>query len=174
MKTLIIHPKDKTTEFLSEVYRDMNNYTLIQEGYTLPELKTLIESHDRVIMMGHGTSIGLFDFKTFKYAVDKSFVDVLRTKANSVYIWCNADEFVKEHDLKGFYTGMIISEKEEARAFNVTYTSDNLNESNQKFTLSVKEGIDKSPELMAETIKNMYNNSDNDIMSFNRNNIYYN
>ena len=38
----------------------------------------------------------------------------LKKKDNSVFIWCNADQFVNRYNLKGFYTGMFISEVMEA------------------------------------------------------------
>jgi hypothetical protein len=41
------------------------------------------------------------------------YVYLLRDKIG-VYIWCNANVFVEKYGLKGFYTGMIISEYEES------------------------------------------------------------
>jgi hypothetical protein len=52
-KTLIIHPKDDSTTFLDIVYKDVPNQTLVQGGLSKLEIMKLIESHDRVMMMGH-------------------------------------------------------------------------------------------------------------------------
>jgi hypothetical protein len=51
-----------------------------------------------------------------------NYVYLLRDKIG-VYIWCNANVFAEKYGLKGFYTGMIISEYEEAlyECVNTTY-----------------------------------------------------
>jgi hypothetical protein len=52
MKTLVIHPKDDSTYFLSTIYEG-KDWTIINDrGKSL--LKKLIKTHDRIIMMGHG------------------------------------------------------------------------------------------------------------------------
>jgi hypothetical protein len=55
MKNLIIHPKDYTTRFLSPIYAPLKNKTFIDVGVTKSELQKIIENHDRVIMLGHGS-----------------------------------------------------------------------------------------------------------------------
>ena len=64
MKTLIIHPKDVTTDMLCLVDRDMN-CTIIRNNLPNSELKRLITEHDRIIMLGHGTEDGLIGFDKF-------------------------------------------------------------------------------------------------------------
>ena len=66
MKTLIVHPKDDSTFFLDIVYKNIPNKTIITGGITKTELKELIKSHDRVMMMGHGSPGGLFSVGQFK------------------------------------------------------------------------------------------------------------
>ena len=65
MKTLIVHPKDNSTTFLDVIYKDIPDQTLITGGITKTELKELIKSHDRVMMMGHGSPNGLFSVGQF-------------------------------------------------------------------------------------------------------------
>jgi hypothetical protein len=36
-----------------------------------------------------------------------------------VFIWCNADQFMKRHQLRGFYSGMFISEVQEALMYGI-------------------------------------------------------
>jgi hypothetical protein len=78
----------------------------------------LIEEHDRVMMCGHGAPMGLFSVGQFKntggFIIDHTMVDILSKKDNSIFIWCNADQFVNRFKLKGFYSGMFISEVGEA------------------------------------------------------------
>jgi len=124
MKTLIVHPKDHSTTFLDIVYKDIPDQTLITGGITKTELKELIKSHDRVMMMGHGSPHGLFAVGQFKsegfnfggsgYIIDREMVPLLAEKEHNVYIWCWASTFVENNDLKGFSSGMFISEVGEA------------------------------------------------------------
>jgi hypothetical protein len=54
MKTLVMHPQDPTISFISKVYTQLANKTVIKGGITKSELRELIECHDRVFCFGHG------------------------------------------------------------------------------------------------------------------------
>ena len=110
MKTLVIHPKDTTTDFLSLIYED-KDWTVITDNISKSALKRQIKAHDRIVMLGHGMETGLIGFN--RLVIDSNLVYLLREK-HCVCIWCNADKFVLKYGLKGFYTGMIISEVQEA------------------------------------------------------------
>jgi len=120
MKTLVIHPCDPTTDFLKGVYSILVEKTVITGGVNSKELKELIMQHDRVMMMGHGSPWGLLSIDCFPgsgmHIIDHDFSELLKTGGNNVYIWCHADKFVQAHNLKGFFTGMFISEAGEAAA----------------------------------------------------------
>jgi hypothetical protein len=58
MKTLVIHPKDRTTDFLKPIYHG-RGYTVITGGCTKADVAKAIDEHDHIIMMGHGTPQGL-------------------------------------------------------------------------------------------------------------------
>ena len=62
---LIVHPKEPTTQFLSLIYAPLQNKTVIDGGVTKSELRELIEIHDRVIMLGHGSPNGLLSVGQF-------------------------------------------------------------------------------------------------------------
>lgn len=166
MKTLVIHPKDSTTDFLSEIYSN-KDWTVINTNPSKKSLKELIKKHDRIVMLGHGTEEGLIGFKRF--VIDSTWVYLLREKV-CVYIWCNADVFVKKYNLKGFYTGMIISEYEEAIMCCVPTNLQWLLESNKDFALAIKNSIDE--ENMLEKAKLLYEGNSS-VVEFNRNNLYY-
>jgi len=166
MKTLVIHPKDSTTDFLSEIYYN-KDWTLINTNTTKKFLKDQIATHDRIVMLGHGTENGLLGFDRF--IIDSTLVYLLRKKI-CVCIWCNADKFVNKYSLKGFYTGMIISEYEEAIMYCIQTNSFWINESNIDFALAIKNSIDD--ENMLEKAKILYEGN-SAIVEFNRNNLYY-
>src|SRR5664280_434259 len=118
MKTLIIHPEDSTTDFLSQIYSSLANKTVVKGGISKSELRKLIESHDRVLMLGHGSPYGLINTGQFPdaglFIIDDSMALTLKNKRDNVYIWCNADQFVRKHRLTGLNSGMFISEGMEA------------------------------------------------------------
>jgi hypothetical protein len=141
MKTLVIHPDDRSTDFLCPIYKPVKNKTVFRGGVTKDQLKKYIRDHDRILLLGHGSPDGLFSVGQFNtedaYIIDESMVESLRGKTN-VYIWCFASEFVKKHSLKGFSTGMFISEVGEALCYDFWYLMDDLehliDESNFEFS----------------------------------------
>lgn len=167
MKTLVIHPADYSTNFLRGIYSG-RGWTVINTNTSKKFLKEQIKAHDRIVMLGHGTEKGLLGFK--KFVIDSTWVYLLREK-NCVCIWCNADVFVKKYDLKGFYTGMIISEYDEALMFCLHhFTSNDITESNTLFTESIKNAIDS--ENMFESVISQYTTEKNSIIDFNKQNIF--
>ena len=161
MKTLIIHPKDKSTHFLDIVYNPIPNKTIITGGVTQNELIKLIEEHDRVMMCGHGSPNGLFSVGQFPdtkgYVIGSNMVETLSKKDNSIFIWCNADQFVNYHKLKGFYSGMFISEVGEAYYCGLPGTKqDSVDESNYGFVNMLSECINETQEVMYDTIMENY------------------
>jgi len=149
MKTLVIHPKDSTTEFLNKIYKD-KDWTIINHPLSRKDMKHQIKNHDRIIMMGHGSPYGLLGHG---YHINATIGELLRTK-KCICIWCNADVFVKTHKLKGFYTGMFISEVSEAKYFNINANQNEIDYSNNLFVDNLKDIID-SPDILNE-IKSSY------------------
>ena len=166
MKTLVIHPKDQTTDFLSTIYQD-KDWTLITNNPSKKYLKEQIKSHDRIIMLGHGTENGLLGFD--KFVIDSTWVYLLREK-HCICIWCNANLFVDKYDLKGFHTGMIISEYEEALMFSIPTNSFFLNESNTDFAHAIKHSIDSSD--MLNSVISLYDGN-SAVVIFNKQNLYF-
>lgn len=78
MKTLVIHPEDPTTTFLSPIYANLRNKTVVRGGITKSDLRELIDYHDRVLMLGHGSPFGLLNPGQFPdaglYIIDDSMV----------------------------------------------------------------------------------------------------
>lgn len=170
MKTLVIHPKDSTTDFLCDIYSD-KKWTIINKNISKSELRKQIKEHDRIIMLGHGSEYGLFDLANDRFIIDSKWVDMLRKK-ECVCIWCNANVFFEKYGLKGFYTGMIVSEIMEAYLYSLPTDIDLIEESNKLFATSIKESIDTNN--MLENAKNRYDTDKNLIIDFNKDNLYYN
>jgi hypothetical protein len=137
MKTLVVHPDDRTTDFLKPIYNRLSGTTVLTGGtFTEQEMNNLIEEHDRVIMLGHGWQHGLLSKEVFThgvYIIDEANAEALRAKENSVFIWCYAEEFVARNNLKGICTGMFISEPLEAVIHEVDYQDSDITDSNDLF-----------------------------------------
>jgi hypothetical protein len=117
MTNLIIHPTDRSTDFLKPIYANISDATILQGGTSKAQVAKLISEHDRIIMLGHGSPYGLFSIGQFAgengYVIDSTMVPLLKDK-ECISIWCNADQFMNRHQLYGFYSGMFISEVGEA------------------------------------------------------------
>ena len=130
-------------------------------------------------MMGHGSPGGLFSVGAFKgytpYIVDKNVVPVLSEKDNSVFIWCNADKFVQPFGLRGFYSGMFISEVGEAYYCGLPGTEqDQVDESNYGFVNIIAKYINEDKNVIHENVKKEYGliAEENPIALYNNNRLY--
>lgn len=121
--------------------------------------------------MGHGSQDGLFA-GVFRLMIDSSFVQFLRQKTHNMFIWCNADQFVQKYDLQGHYTGMIISDPQEADYFDVPYTLDTLAQSNDQFAQIVKYAALNRTVDSVDRMKDMYDLG-SAVCYYNRTRIYY-
>lgn len=175
---LIIHPEDKSTSFLKNIYKTLGgNIKLITNpGVPNREIKSSIKEADIVILLGHGTEYGLLSDSQGKrfsrLIVGSERVEELRKKKLVFGIWCNANIFFEKYGIKGFSTGMFISELSEAIDYSIKTTQEEIDRSNEKFALGVSELIPKlinleiSPEEFSEEIKRSYN-SGNSLEEFN-------
>jgi len=64
-KILVIHPKDKSTDFLKPIYHGRSDVTVITGGCTKEDVAKAIDEHDHIVMMGHGTPQGLLAMGNF-------------------------------------------------------------------------------------------------------------
>ena len=177
MKTLVIHPKDNTTTFLEPIYEKIDNKTVIQKDCSFEQLINLIETHDRIMMMGHGSSDGLFSIGNFDegYVIDKNIVFLLKKKKECFYLWCNADKFVEKYQLNGFYSGMFISEVGEASFCNISTTQKVVDESNYIFSKITSKYANHKMEELYENVKFEYHKLAelNPVASYNLKRLYY-
>lgn len=171
-KTLVIHPQDSSTDFLKLIYADKKNWTIVNScDISKEQLKKLIKKHNRIIMMGHGVPNGLINPKHFGLLIDSSFVPLFRKK-ETISIWCNSDKFFKPFGLKGFHTGMIISEVREAQIVLGETPLDEIQtlENMQAFARIINKCIDEEPHKMKDYILKNYTFEDK-VTQYNRENI---
>jgi hypothetical protein len=179
MKTLIIHPEDASTSFLDIVYAPIKNKTVITGGVSKTDVIKLIMEHDRIMMMGHGSPGGLFAVGKFPgsgaYIIDQTIIPYLKSKDNNVFIWCNADKFVDTFGLRGFYSGMFISEVGEAYYCGLPGTEqDQVDESNYGFCNIISKYINDDKNIIYENVTKEYGliAEQNPVAFYNNNRLY--
>ncbi len=178
MKNLIIHPADRSTDFLKPIYENISDAIILNGGATKDQVKELMVQHDRIIMLGHGSPFGLFSVGQFignnGYIVDSTMVDVLKN-VECISIWCNADQFMNRHKLYGFYSGMFISEVGEAHYCGLPGTEQKtVDTSNHYFAQLLGEVINEPLSVIYEHIKENYGllTEDNPVALYNHNRLY--
>jgi len=181
--TLIIHPDDRSTDFLKPSYVGMDA-TVLTSRRDMFNLRETMKNHNRIIMMGHGSPSGLMLsmvggahgvdidedgdlIKYSSYTLGYDFLDILKTKP-IVAVWCNADKFIVPNDLHGFYTGMAISELSEANYCGVHGCNQKqLEESDDLFAEALKAAIPIRSSESVDTFKRIYDDRQNPIMIYN-------
>lgn len=170
IRTLVIHPRDSTTNDFTEVYNNIENCKVIRRNISTKNIKKAIKSHDRVIIIGHGTSLGLIGYN--RYILDSNYVELLRENNKEVlYIWCDANIFVNTHHLIGFNTGMFISELDEAIKYDINHTIEDIIKSNILFSNSINMAL-LNGDTILNTLKELYI-GDNNIISYNRERLFH-
>jgi hypothetical protein len=136
----------------------------------------MIDNHDRVIMLGHGSTRGLFGISfNDDYIIDNTNVDFLAKKKDNIFIWCNADVFVTTHKLKGLYSGMFISEVAEAYAYKIQPANQNIiNTSNNRFAHILGSALESNLSTTYSHLKQEYSKvaSDNIVAKYNNERLY--
>ena len=176
---IVIHPNDKTTSFLKAIYKREKDVTLINETWTNRQIRETIGTSDNkelVMMLGHGSCNGLFaPFGNEQFArliVDSRLVYLLREHP-CVGIWCNANQFAEKHNLKGLFSGMIISESEEAWDCGVDIEGEDLDANNKQFADDLRYCLKKYPlELIPQKMLDVQDYH-SELKDFNYNNIFY-
>lgn len=192
-KTLIIHPTDRSTDFLKPIYQHLYYKTVVTKGITMNDFAEELATHERIMAMGHGSPYGLFAMGLFSDntygkngkwrsgAICKEDIASLKGKDN-VYIWCNADDFVVEHKLTGFYSGMFISEVGEAHAMGVGREKSHqeigelVTESNNAFAELLGEVSHKKSNAIYSYLKKYYGKlaESNEVAKYNCDRLYFN
>lgn len=76
--------------------------------------------------------------------MNEARANLLKDKTNTIFIWCYASDFVSKNQLKGFATGMFISEEIEAFANGVDCTEAEIEISNNAFATALGEALQRN------------------------------
>ena len=174
-KVLVIHPDDRSTEMLKAIYEGKGYDVITDCSISDDDLVKAIEEHETIIMLGHGTPYGLMsvdkDWGFTGYLIHDGHAELLKTK-KTYSMWCYSDRFFRRHGMKGFHSGMIISEASEADMFGIRgYTDKDVADSMMPLMYAMHDTLEMEDlEKMKEIILERYNSPD-PITTFNRMNI---
>ena len=170
----IIHANDPTTKFLSQLYETREDVSAhIDESSTNAHVRNAIRRDSTIMMLGHGNEHGLFSKPNKKGKYDRLLVtdrhvQFLRGKT-CIGIWCHADQFAKNYGLHGLFSGMIISEMQEAIDWNIHTTQEEM----EKFASRLRDciaqyGLQDTPLKMKEL-----DDVKSELTTFNYSRLYY-
>lgn len=140
---IVIHANDPTTKVLSLLYEERKDCCLhIDESSTNSQVIHAVKDADSVMMLGHGNPFGLFSTpdrnRQYKrHLIGERHVDFLRGKT-CIGIWCFANEFADHYHLKGLFSGMIISEVQEAVDNHIEASKEEIDSEMELFTQRLK------------------------------------
>ncbi len=174
----VIHANDSTTQFLSLLYEQRRDISMhITEASTNSAVQRAIREGDTVLMLGHGNKYGLFSMPDHdgvyrRFMIDGRYVQFLRDKT-CIGIWCYANQFAERYNLHGLFSGMIISELQEAIDNGITATKEEIDVEMVKFTQRLRGCIDHyglkdTPSRMKEL-----DDVKSELTTFNYSNLYY-
>ncbi len=184
----VIHANDPTTKVLSLLYEWRTDVTShITESSTNGDVRRALRGDDTIMMLGHGNQSGLFSKPNSKgdyrrFLITDRHVQFLRNKT-CIGIWCHANLFAEKYNLHGLFSGMIISELQEAIDYGISVTKEEIDLEMQRFTLRLKEcidgyGLNETPFRMREFFdvrsgKTERNDVQSELITFNYGHLYY-
>lgn len=180
---LVIHPKDKTTAMLSALYEGLEAY-IIDGACSAKEMNRLlhhVSSQERIMLLGHGSDRGLFfrhddSGDTFDGIIvgHPQVFHLRKHGGNLVAVWCNADLFARAEGLHGLFSGMIISEPDEALTYGVETSQEELDRENVKLARRLRALLDEGVPL-SEIPKRLpaMDDAHSPLTTFNYGNFFY-
>lgn len=150
---IVIHPYDPTTTFLKPLYEEREGVELYTQQHGNSTIRRALNKRvyngETVMMLGHGCEQGLLADtsparKFDRLIINGSHVEFLR-KTNCIGIWCNADMFAHKYRLKGLFSGMIISEIEEAFMYGIVVSPEEVEEENHRLTELLIRALQECP-----------------------------
>ena len=128
-------------------------------------------------MLGHGNKFGLFsvpdkDGVYRRFMVDGRYVQFLRDKT-CIGIWCYANLFAEQYNLHGLFSGMIISELQEAIDYGITATKEEIDVEMVKFTQRLKDCIERYELQEIPQRMSALDDVQSQLTTFNYSNLYY-
>lgn len=148
---IVIHPKDRTTSMLEQLYKN-TPHQQIDTSLSKNQLRSLLYKEPvfkRIMLLGHGCPDGLLtrddDTKdNFRTLIDHSFSHILKKHPGKIFaLFCHANLFAEKEHLHGLFSGMIISEMNEAKLYDIPTTEKELDLENDKLAKRLRLLLDE-------------------------------
>lgn len=138
---LVIHPIDKSTEILTGLYNGLDGVKTLDQGHSSHEIKHLLNhtpSSEIIMMLGHGSDKGLFSrtddtINIFDRIIIGHAHAYYLKKHRLIGIWCHANLFAEAEHLHGLFSGMFISEMDEAVKYGIETIQNEISVETEKF-----------------------------------------
>lgn len=174
----VIHANDPTTKFLSTLYNTRDDISmLLNESSTNSDVQKAICQDNSVMMLGHGNQYGLFSRpnkkgKYDRFMITDRHVQFLRDKT-CIGIWCFANLFAEKYGLSGLFSGMIVSEIDEATELHISTTKEEIDNEMYKFVYRMRYciehyGLEEVPMRMKDL-----DNRHSCLTTFNYSNLFF-
>ena len=174
----VVHTTDPTTKALANLYEGRTDVALrITEKASNASVVHALVQAQSVMLLGHGNEWGLFSTPDSSGHYDRLIVsgrhaEFLRPKP-CIGIWCHADAFARRYGLHGLFSGMIISEMEEAKLYGVPTTEEELKEELDRFAHRLAFCIEQyGPEGTPEVMKTL-DDKQSPLTRFNYERLFY-
>lgn len=134
---IVVHPYDPSTRMLSEIYKGIEGVTLFDSWQQREEILKAIAAAPKdepILLLGHGCPRGLYDLR-YGLVISDSDAELLKDRPNLVGIWCYASSYAVKHGLKGFFSGMFISELPEALYNGVEASAEEIDDNAWDFSI---------------------------------------
>ena len=149
----------------------------VTEKSTNMDVIRAIRGDNPIMMLGHGNKYGLFSLpdregQYERLLVNSGHVQFLRDKT-CIGIWCHANLFAGQYGLHGLFSGMIISELQEAKELDISTTEEEVYRERVRFAARLRDCI--SQHGLRETPLRMRELDDvhSELTRFNYGNLYY-
>ena len=174
MIVVFVNSMEDTATF-SRLYDGLEDITLLYNP-TREEVENVLRERptERLMCLGHGTSLGLFSHDFKGYIIDRDTTPLLQTR-EMIGIWCYASNFARINNLRGFFTYMFISNPQEAFYNRCSKVSEEVvYEENRLFSQRVNDLI-REDVPMEDWVERLYEsaNTELDFVKFNYSNLSY-
>lgn len=183
MKAIVIHPNDRTTKSLCNLYSDMEDIHLIRDYMPNAQMRHTLNTLPKNVplyLLGHGSDKGLFWRKDDTQPLfDGTIIDhrhrfYLQKWNTIIAIFCYAELWMKAMGLHGLCSSMVISSLEECNEYNVTSTQNEIDtELERMFCTLRKLIVENTPLHDIPSLMSKLKPNDSQLNNFNYNSFRY-
>lgn len=122
---------------LCELYKGIEGVTLFDSWEQRKDILAAIAAAPKdepILLLGHGCPSGLLDMR-YGIVIGDCDAELLKDRPNLIGIWCYASSYAFKHGLKGFFSGMFISELPETIVNGVDASEEEIDDDAWNFAI---------------------------------------